>query len=280
VSTVRAESKSQGLKINPLRSQIALDPGNTTVGILSLTNESDKVITVQLSSENFGVTNENYDYKFMREESASWVHFIDDKVELRPEEKKQISYSLAIPANATPGGYDIALLATIEQAQSTSVVTEYRRVASLIYLDINGETEKKGSLLAFDIPWFSASNSVPYQMRIANQGNSHLGFDVRLSAGSLIGSSQVQEPAKALTLPRSVRTITGDLILPHPGIYKVKASYTPPQGRTTVKEGRVIYLPPATAILLLIGGGGCLYVATNLIRNRKKPITTEVAEKQ
>jgi hypothetical protein len=248
--------KNQGLIITPLRQKVALAPGSTSADVATITNDTPEKLTVNLSSENFSVINENYDYAFKTSDSATWVRFVDTQLELQPHEKKQVSYSLAIPSSATPGAYDIALLATIESTTNSTSITEQRRVASLIYLDVGGNIEKKGSLLAFDIPWLTTKNDLAYQMRVANQGNSHLEFDVKLFSKLMAQDEHEQGTAKSFTLPRTIRSLTGTVRIGQvPGLYTVTATYSPPQhSAKQILTKRVLYVPwTFTASLGVLG---------------------------
>lgn len=239
-----ALKKDQGLVVKPLRQKIIQDPGSTTGGMLTLTNDSDQPLTVELTSENFGVINESYDYSFKSDESSGWVRFVDPVVQLEPREKRKISYSLAVPVSATPGGYDIALMSTIKSKSFDSTASEYHRVASLLYLDVNGDAERKGSILTFDLPWLTTGRNLEYTLRMANQGNTHLEFDIRLNSSLFWGGNDKQDTTKTLTLPRSVRSLSGAIDIGLvPGIYSVKATYSPPQGNKQVLTKRVLYIP-------------------------------------
>lgn len=236
--------KDQGLVVKPLRQKIIQDPGSTTGGVLTLTNDSNEPLTVELTSENFGVINESYDYSFKQDDSSKWIRFVDSLIQLEPREKRKVSYSLAIPATATPGGYDIALMSTIQSGSVDDTTTEYHRIASLLYLDVNGQAERKGSLLSFDIPWLTTNNDIGYTLKVANQGNTHLEFDVRVDSQLIFGGSHNQTAVKAFTLPRSVRGISDmTKISSMPGIYNISASYSPPQGQKQVITKRILYVP-------------------------------------
>lgn len=236
--------KNQGLVVSPLRQKLTQEPGSTTAGSITLTNDTDNTLVVGLSTENFGVINENYDYTFKREDSAKWIQFTDQQLRLSPHEKKSTSYSLAIPGTATPGGYDIVLLATVEETPNGTDITEFRRVASLIYLDVNGKVEKKGTLLGFDAPLITTRQDTAYQLRIANQGNSHLDSRVLITPKAIIGGASESTQAQSFTLPLSVRHIDGVFRMSDvPGIYTVTATYSPPQGGLMRRKHTVIYAP-------------------------------------
>lgn len=249
----QALRKHRGLVITPLRSKISLEPGNTTAGKIKLTNDTTDAVRVQLSVENFHVVNEAYDYGFSNEESAQWVRFVDNVIALKPGESKEVSYSLAIPQSATPGGYNIALFATIQEKPSTTTLTEFRRVASLIYLNVEGSALSRANLLSMDIPWLVTDTEVPIQLRIANQGNTHIEADIMLTSQAVITKhSGPKSSLKAMMLPSSVRALDGAVSMgTWPGLYHVYATYALPQGGEQV-IGRLVFYCPGWFIGILL----------------------------
>ncbi|MCA9337523.1 hypothetical protein KC951_02330 [Candidatus Saccharibacteria bacterium] len=267
--------KEQGVKVAPLRTLVAHEPGNTSSAKLKLTNETDKRLTIELTAENFNVIGEQYDYSFSVNDSAQWVRFVDPKIILEPGEKKEVSYSLAVPPDATPGGYYIALIATNLEPENTNDINEVTRVASLVYLEVVGDIARKGQLLTIDMPWFTSTNIIDTSVRVANQGNIHL--DTRIGVEyypwPLSNKSQSQQ-LRALTLPHTTRQITGQLDLgTMPGVYRVTYSYAPPQGGLEQQTHTVVYCPPWAMLLVITLLGIIVYtvyrLAHKLLRNTK-----------
>lgn len=263
-----AAPKEQGVKVTPLRTLAAHEPGNTSSAKLKLTNETDKQLTIELTAENFNVVGEQYDYNFSVNDSAQWVRFVDPKIILEPGEKKEVSYSLAVPPDATPGGYYIALIATNLEPENTNDINEVTRVASLVYLEVVGDIARKGQLLSVDMPWFTSTNIIDTSVRVANQGNIHL--DTRIGVEyypwPLSSKSQSQQ-LRALTLPHTTRQISGQIDLgTMPGIYRVTYTYAPPQGGLEQQAHTVVYFPPWAMLLVITLLGIILYTTYRLAR--------------
>lgn len=253
--------KEQGIKVAPLRTLVAHNPGNTSSTKIKITNETNHPAIVELTAENFNVTNEQYDYSFNLGESATWVRFVDQEITLKSGETKEVGYSLALPANATPGGYYIALVATNKEPESTVNINEVERVASLIYLEVVGDIVREGQMLSVDMPWFTSTGHVETSVRIANQGNIHQDSRVGVEyyPWPLKNSSHIQQ-LRALTLPNTTRQLSGTLSLGNiPGIYKLTFTYSPPQGSTQVQKLTIIYCPPWALLLLITLLGISIY---------------------
>ncbi len=266
-----AQPAQRGIRITPLRTYLAQDPGNTSAASVTVTNDTDKPVRVKLSSENFTVTNEAYDYGFDVSESAGWIRFVDQQLVLEPGASQKVSYSLAVPTTASPGGHYIALFASTEEEASTTAVTEVKRVASLVYLEVSGHIIKKGQLLGIDIPWLTTNPQVPIVARVANQGNTHMQNRVGITATPMFGGTKYITQLEGLTLPNTIRRISGEVIMGRmPGIYKVSATYAPPQGGNTVHTSTLIYMPPwfvlSVGLALLLFG----YFLFGKLRHRRK----------
>ncbi len=264
-------TKPELVRLSPLRSRFALNPGDTTANKLTLTNDTNSPQTVRLLVRQIGVKNEEYDYIFKEIGPYNWLRFTDETLELAPKQQKEIAYSLAIPTTATPGGYDFAILASIDGKSSNTELQVVHQIASLVYLDVNGSTNTKGQLISYDGPWITSKQSYPVLVRIANQGNTHADSRVLVQAKTFwFGWRQTGETQlKGYTLPNTVRKLDSSLKLgPAPGIYKVTAQYSPPQGGNIIRHKTVLYAPIWFLILATVVLG--LIAVKIIFRRRNK----------
>lgn len=252
-TTLAAEKP--GLRVAPLRKRVVQDPGTTSTGSITLTNETEAPAEIRLSSENFRATNEFYDYSFETGVSSEWIHFVDQDIVLAPEEKRAVSYRLAVPQSAAGGSYDIALFASTKEVASDTNITQIKRVSSLMYLDVTGALNKSGSLLGIDGPWLTLQPKLPVSVRFANQGNAHIDTRIELSLSNLVTRKSVGSPTiiESLSLPQSTRRLESQLSLGKlPGLYQVRATYANPEGTPTTVSFKLVYLP-TWAVVVVFG---------------------------
>lgn len=249
-----AEKKEIGLRISPLRSYPSQYPGSTSTGSIKLANITGSSQHISLSAERFLVVNEDYDYRFDQDSSASWIRIVDKEIKLIDGETKEIAYSLAVPANASPGGYYLALIASSKETTSSTELTVIKRVAAMIYLEVGGKLVKKAELITFDAPWLSTKNNIPLEFRLSNSGNTHMRARVAISYKMLpFGKPVAVSSAEALILPSSIRKIDNALKLPRlPGLYRVSSTFAPPQGGIINKNRYVLFVPFWLVIILII----------------------------
>lgn len=273
-SAIDAKIPVRGLTISPLRTELEIAPGRSQDQTLRLVNYSDKPMTVHLSAEKFSVTNSAYDYAFTAEsDTAKWVNFTKDDVELKPGESQKVGYNLGIPLTAEPGGRYISLFASTNAVTGNEQVKSKQRIGSLIYLNVSGKVTRVGKLVSLNSPWFmSAKDS--WSTSLQNSGTTHYRSRYGVEINNLFGGSVATTSNDALILPASVRSVTGTIPAPRwPGIYK--AIFTIGLGDTpAVKQTKYLVYAPSWSVVALVIVIGLAVVGYYYIRSLRKPIKT------
>lgn len=273
LGTAKAANPAAGVQLKPLRSYPNQDPGQTTYASLTLTNLTDQTQTVSLSAERFKPADETYRYTFDEQEVSTWVSFTQPTIVLQPKQASVVNYALAVPADASPGGRYIALLASINPVTDNQKLNEIHRVASLVYLEINGDIVQRSQLVSLDSPSWSVTTNLPATVRIANTGNSHYRARTDLSITRWPTRLALGPPAQleGLVLPGTVRQLPTKLWLGRsPGIYRLTATYTPPQGGTEQRSRLVIYLPPWFLVIVAAAGLFGIYEWRHARRHKRR----------
>lgn len=254
----QAGAAPDGIEVKPVRNYPSLDRGSTGTGTLTLTNKTTSVQDISMEVETFAVTNENYDYKFGTSEEVNWIVFDEPTFSLQPKQTKTVRYSIAVPGDAAAGGHYFSLLTTIVPPQDNPGVTEIRRVASLLYLEVSGSITKKSSLVSFSLPWFTTQPTIPADMQLSNNGTSHTRAKVLIEGRSVLSlifrqPQQQYGIVEGTIMPATVRKLTTDVQLPgSPGIYQVSAKYSPTQGGKTEYNRTVLYAPIWFIVVIIV----------------------------
>jgi len=120
--------------------------------------------------------------------AADWVTLSADEVTLEPTQAAEVPFSIAPPANAEPGDYAVAIVASLVQAVSDSDRQQAfleTRVGARLYLrvlgDLRSELEVSDLTVSRDAPWW---NPLPAPASsdfiVSNVGN------VRLDASAVV----------------------------------------------------------------------------------------------
>jgi hypothetical protein len=213
---------------------------------------------VDFSAEVFSVINQQYDYAFdSKSNVAKWVSFSKSEVELPAGESHKVNYSIGVPLSAEPGGNYISLFASTEAGLQTEGITSRQRVASLLYITVQGNVSRLGSLTALNSPWLLSGGDT-WSATIQNTGSTHFRSRYSVKMKDIFGGVIANSPGEALILPGTVRLVSGSIPTPQfPGIYQTE--YTLGLGDTpaVIKKSYVLYMPPlfivATVAFSVVG---------------------------
>ena len=264
-------TSSKGLTLSPLRSELNIEPGTSFDGILSVTNSTDKPMTVDLEAEEFKITNSRYDYEFIAESDISrWVSFKPSEIILKSGESKKVQYTVGVPLTAELGGYYISMFVSTAVGLPGDVGSSQQRVASLLYItvasDVLGAVTRAGHVLSLSSPWLIIDKGT-WGMTIQNGGTTHFRSDYSVKIENILGRKVSEDQNSALILPNTVRAISGELTAPSlPGIYKVIYTIGLGDKPSVVETHYMLYLPIwAIAIIttIIIAGGYWFYRKVN-----------------
>ncbi len=224
-SQVVNDQSTKGLALSPLREEIAITPGTTQKKTLSLTNSSDQPMNIQLSAEVFSVVNHEYRYSFDEDDAvARWVRFGETELQLQPQERRSIAYEVAVPIGTEPGGAYISIFATNDTDQEPSAITLRQRIGLLLYITVEGEVTRSGSLLSLTAPWIVGSEA-QWSATLQNTGSAHFRSRHEVVVHDVFGGEVARATGEALVLPGTVRRVTEPLpVLAWPGIYRLDYS--------------------------------------------------------
>lgn len=257
------ESKNKGLFITPLRAYPTVVPGKTASDSFTIANITDQPVTVALSAGQFSVADYSYDYQFA-DTTEDWVRLSKTEVTLQPNKSQGITYTITAPKDATPGGHYFTLFATAQLSTAPTKV----RVATVLYVTVDGKLTKTSRIDKASIPAVSFGTDIDFSLAVHNTGNTHF---FAYSSGQLLGlSAKTERPqTTSLLLPDKSRIVSGTIPAPFlPGIYKVIYGFKTDDSQIVERTTHLLYLPPWT--ILLPAGGIWLFFAIRRHRKNKR----------
>ena len=269
--TYAAQNTKPGLTLSPLRTELEIAPGTSQDRTLTLSNANDRPITVRLTTEEFSVINQQYDYAFNIEtQLTKWVTFTPDTLDLASGETKTATFRIGVPIGAEPGGRYLSLFASTDAGSSIEGVVSRQRIASLVYINVSGDISRSGNLVALNAPWL-VIQPTDWTASLQNTGSTHYRTDYSVTTKPLIGDATISSIRdEGLILPGTIRLIKDTLPLPNlPGIYKVMYKIGLGDSPAVTETRIMVYLPPVAIIVSLFA----IILILSLIseyRNRKK----------
>lgn len=142
------------LTISPVRVEITGNPGQTLRGEMEILNEQGEVKTFFSSFENFEPSGDTGSPRFVGNSGnlSTWLS-TNDRIDIAPNEKQVIPFTITIPANAEPGGYFSAIFwgSQDPKAQEAGEVAVGGKLGVLILLRVAGDIHEEAGLSEFSV---------------------------------------------------------------------------------------------------------------------------------
>jgi len=216
-------AQSVGIKISPVRIEEIVEPGQTLLQQLKVTNESNIPKTLYVYLRDFKAEGESGKPKLIvpgSEEGyflASWVDITTEGMEFGPREQKVIPFKINVPADAGPGGHYGAILfgtkppkLQLDSEEKGAGMSIAQQTGGLVLLQVKGDVIEEARIREFatDKDFYSTPFNVNFLIRIENLGNVHIkphgAIKVKNMFGREVTIIRVNDKG-ANVLPNSIR---------------------------------------------------------------------------
>lgn len=294
--TAQAQSSNAAntLRVSPIRSDVIVQPGQTHVVQVTVSNPTSGDILVSPVINDFVAGDERGTPALILDEneyasSHSLKRFVEplDPVEIAAGGARTIEVTINIPENAAAGGYFGAVRFTPTNPDDGGQVNASANVASLILLTVPGEVSQTMNLTDFELRQNGVSRSIIGDganlqafVRFQNTGGIQLGPTGKVFIRK--GSEIVHEADFNNQTPR-------DMVLPGAarswdiplngvegfGYYTMSATFTYGDGNETVEVTRGFWvIPPLVAIgaivALLAVIAAIVFTALAILKKRNR----------
>jgi hypothetical protein len=174
------------ITVSPPVRELELPQGSANSYRMSLTNQSDRTVTLVLRASPFTAAGDTGGVDVADDplpNSQNWVVINPSLIILEPNEQTDVTYTIVIPLNAEPGGFYFAITALLssdatvggrpDQVTTGSAVN--LNVASLNLVTIEGPITYKAQITKFSTPKILFEyGPVPFTARILNSSTVHI----------------------------------------------------------------------------------------------------------
>jgi len=259
------ETECMAIGISPFLKELEVAKGGTISSEILLQNNSDKPVTVFLSTRDFlpgdrgqPIYIPDDEYNDVTYSLAAWIKIEDgSSVMLEAGESRLIRYSVNPPENAEQGSHYGAVLFSLTEGTTLSGVGITQSVASIIIVRY-GEARSEGQLLFSADPktvWWNSK--IEFTSLFVNTGRVHVKpkgeVEIKNIFGKVVATPVINRDA-ANVLPESDRTFISDWFPSRIafGPYFAEANITYGRERLEAKSEMVIWILPGY-ILAVIG---------------------------
>lgn len=285
------------LKITPVRTDIQIPAGETKTVKVTVTNLTDRDITVRPIENDFTAGDERGTPALILDqdeyaETHSLKRFMIPlpDVTIPANSAQAVEVTIRVPATAQAGGYFGALRFAPVSPEDGGQVNLSTSVASLILMTVPGDAVEKLTLTDFSIQQngktgdnFSTANDIQVTLRLQNEGNIQMGPFGKISVTQ--GSEVVYdydfntEQPRDMVLPDSARR--WDVPLKNIGSfghYTVTATLTYGESNQTIEVTKSFWVIPTIVIVGAIVGTlllvAIIITVILVVRNSKRRVKT------
>jgi hypothetical protein len=207
--------KASALTVSPVRVEIDGNPGQTLRGEMEVYNEQPEDKTFYSSFENFEPSGDTGSPKFIGDTGnlSTWIK-TSDQINIAPEEKIIVPYTITIPENAEPGGYFAAIFWGEQNpaAVQGGEVSIGGKLGVLVLLRVNGDIHEEAGISDFittDSKRLFTMLPIGFSYRFTNKGQDRVAplgdLTIKNTFGATVATLKANE-SEGNVLPNSTRT--------------------------------------------------------------------------
>lgn len=170
------------LGVSPSLHDLNLDPGEKSGFTLELHNDQTQAHQYLIEARDISFDQSGQiSFKDQASNAGStlwWLKFDKGPYQIAPQATERVNIEVSVPERVDPGGHYAALVVTQLKdpaVNDASMIGLQSQVASLIYINVNGEVHRFLSLDDFSAAQtFFDSKPYEFNLQIKNTGNTHL----------------------------------------------------------------------------------------------------------
>lgn len=269
----------------PMSQRFVLKPGETVTGKITIVNPADATenFSYKIGTSPYGVVGTDYTADLVTDSDysaiAKWITIPEPTGELKPNETKEVEFTITVPKDAPAGGQYAAITVASNNDEATGegvAIQNIFEMASVIYARVDGKTVHEGEVLKNTIPGFSVTTPVTLSALINNKGNVHEDATFIITAKDfftgrvILPTEENNGQYSELIMPDSTRQVERELNdLPALGIIKVNQTIYY-NGDVSIEEKDIIICPIWFMVLVLLTLFAIITTIVLIIKKHRK----------
>ncbi len=274
--------------VSPTYQNMILIPGESYKSSIEVSNPDSmernlhySVTIGSFSQVNDGSSNDdygNFDVSSVSQfnQIMDWITLDRSSGVVEPNHKDEIGFTISVPENAPAGGQYATIIVSNDtekmEASGNGVgVQSTFQLASIIYAEVIGDTDKSADILENSIPSFMSTGPLTATAMVQNNGNVHTDAKFTLQVWPLFSDEEIctneEDPDTSFVLPKTSRFHSSTCNLPLFGIFRAKQTVRI-FGEESVVEKTIIVCP--IWLLFIILFVIILFVVWILTRTKSK----------
>lgn len=282
-------SARQGFTIFPAKLSLTVDKGQVYNGVISVTNAGDGRVLVITDVQDVLPTPGGSGFNYLPKAPGitslvEWIKINEKPFELNPDEKKDVSFSITVPSDASPGSR-FAVLFFATGSSGGGQLNVSARAGSVILLTVPGDVKQTGEVKNFILSKFIWNNRpTGFKFDFLNTGTVYFEPKGLITITNIFGKKVVDIPvAGQVVLPTGMKSIGATWETPGYlfGVYKAHLAVSVTGGGEIATKDATFFAVPlypslgALGILLIL-----IVVLWYIKRNFKFAIVKKESDKK
>jgi hypothetical protein len=148
--------------ITPVSYESSVDPADVVSNKVTISNNTERPLSLSASIENIRRTNNEGEVELTQQETpyelADWISIEPKEFTLAARGSQDVSYSIRVPADASPGGhYGAILVGTPPTQVKDSGAAVVQRLGSLLLIRVSGTAKEDATVSSFRAKTYSGT---------------------------------------------------------------------------------------------------------------------------
>lgn len=251
----------QGFTIFPAKLSLTVDKGQVYDGVISVTNAGDSRVLVITDVQDVLPTPGGSGFNYLPKAPGitslvEWIKINEKPFELNPDEKKDVSFSITVPSDASPGSR-FAVLFFATGSSGGGQLNVSARAGSVILLTVPGDVKQTGEVKNFILSKFIWNNSpTGFKFDFLNTGTVYFEPKGLITITNMFGKKIVEIPVSGqVVLPTGMKSIGATWEKPGYlfGIYKAHLAVSVTGGGEIATKNATFFAVPLYPSLGALG---------------------------
>lgn len=206
----------QSLEVSPPSQEVSGSAGSQIMVKAKIRNKSFNPVNLKVRVEDFTASGQEGQVALVEKTEnslKSWSLLSLEQLSLKPNEQKEVTAMINIPAGLVGGHYGAFVFSIVGEEPKGGEAALAQEVASLFLIRLGGETKESLVLTDFKVPRFLEFGPVPMEIKFKNSGNVHSKPFGLINVRNVFGKTVKDVVVKGETniLPGATRVIRANL---------------------------------------------------------------------
>jgi hypothetical protein len=248
LSTQPVSALEESITLSPPNRHYNIKAGEAKSDELTVINYGDIAYDFIVYTSPYSVKDSAYtpDYTTLTDngDAYKWIRFNQTRWHAEPRQEVHVPYTLTVSPGAIAGGhYGVIFVETQPSATDQSGVARKKRLAMVLYTNVDGPTTTAGIVKSITSPWFQTTPPLHSDVTVQNTGKTDFNAKTKYVVKDLLGATKYETEKESVVLPGTSRLIEHTWERPTwVGLYTLHTEATV-LGKTTVKDSFVVMAP-------------------------------------